>query len=121
MNAPIPRETNSPRQLSAKQLSEILVAVLTRCRHRAGEDEWDAIEEALRRLAEHKRLVRRVLPALRDRLAPTESGSGTGNPPRPGPDRATLMARLTAPRRRGMIPGVSRVVKQSASPTGCGP
>jgi hypothetical protein len=57
-----------PRNLSAKQLADTLVAVLTRCRHRAGEEHWDGIEKALRRLMEHERLVRRVLPELRDRL-----------------------------------------------------
>jgi hypothetical protein len=57
-----------PRNLSAKQLAETLVAVLTRCRHRAGEGEWDAIEETLRRLTEHGRLLRQVLPGLLDRL-----------------------------------------------------
>jgi hypothetical protein len=64
-----------PRNLSAKQLSEIPVAVLARCRHRATEREWDAIEEALRRLTEHERSLRDVLPDLRDRLAASESGS----------------------------------------------
>jgi hypothetical protein len=57
-----------PRQQSAKQLTETLVAILTRCRHRATERGWDAIEEALRRLADHERLLRHVLPELRERL-----------------------------------------------------
>jgi hypothetical protein len=61
-----------PRRLSAKQLSETVVAVLTRCRYRATKCEWDAIEEALRRLKEHERLVRDVLPELRDRLTAPE-------------------------------------------------
>jgi hypothetical protein len=64
-----------PRNLSAKQLSHTLVAVLTRCRHRASEREWGAIEEALRCLGEHERLLRDVLPDLRNRLAAAESGS----------------------------------------------
>jgi hypothetical protein len=63
------------RTLSAKQLSEILVAVLTRCRHRAGEGEWDAIEEVLPPLTEHERLVRFVLPELRERLTAAIGGA----------------------------------------------
>jgi hypothetical protein len=64
-----------PRQQTAKQLTHTLVAVLTRCRHGATEREWDAIEEALRRLKEHERLVREVLPDLRSRLTAAESGA----------------------------------------------
>jgi hypothetical protein len=67
-----------PRQQSAKQLSDTLVAILTPCRHRASECEWDAIEEAIRRLTEHERLVQHVLPELRDRL--TEADPGEGRP-----------------------------------------
>jgi hypothetical protein len=44
-------EAMDPRQQSAKQLAETLVAVLTRCRHRATDREWDAIEEAVCGLA----------------------------------------------------------------------
>jgi hypothetical protein len=61
-------------QASVQQLTETLVAVLTRCRHRVSEREWDVIEEALRRLAEHERLVRQVLPDLRNRLSAAEDG-----------------------------------------------
>jgi hypothetical protein len=53
-----------------------MVAVLTRCRHRASPREWDAIEEALRRLKEHERLVRHVLPDLRCRLTAVQPVSG---------------------------------------------
>jgi hypothetical protein len=67
-----------PRQQSAKRLTHTLVAVLTRCRHRATEREWDTIVEALRRLNEHERLLREVLPDLRNRLAAAESGDGPG-------------------------------------------
>jgi hypothetical protein len=70
-----PEEAIDPRELSAKRLSETLVAVLTPCRHRASEREGDAIEEALRRLKEHERLLRHVLPELRGRLA--AAGSAT--------------------------------------------
>jgi hypothetical protein len=62
-----------PRNLSAKRLSETVLAILTRCRHRAGEREWDAIQEALRRLGEHERLLREILPELRTRLSAAES------------------------------------------------
>jgi hypothetical protein len=62
------------RNLSAKQLADILVAVLTRCRHRAGEDEWDAIQEALRRVGEHERLLRDILPELRNQLSAAQDG-----------------------------------------------
>jgi hypothetical protein len=54
-----------PRQQSAKQFTHALAAVLTRCRRRASEREGAAIEEALRRLKEHERLLRQVLPELR--------------------------------------------------------
>jgi hypothetical protein len=67
-----PRRGMHPRQHTAKQLTQTLVAVLTRCRHRASKREWDAIEETLRRLKEHERLVGEVLPDLRNRLPPAE-------------------------------------------------
>jgi hypothetical protein len=66
-----------PRNLSAKQLAEIVVAVLTPCRHRAGEDEWDAIQEALRRVGEHERLLRDILPELRNRLSAAQDGQSS--------------------------------------------
>jgi hypothetical protein len=70
------------RQQSAKRLTETLLAVLTRYRHRATEREWDAIEEALRRLKEHERLLRDVLPELCGRLTVAESVIIAGNPSR---------------------------------------
>jgi hypothetical protein len=59
--------------------------------------------EALRRLAKHERWLRDVLPELSDRLTAVESA--TARNPAPSGPAGDLMARLTAPRRRGMIPG----------------
>jgi hypothetical protein len=71
------------RHQLAKRLTETLLAVLTRCRHRASEGEGDAIEEAVRRLAEHEGLVRHVLPELRNRLTAVETGGGEEIRPMP--------------------------------------
>jgi hypothetical protein len=48
---------------------------LTRGHHLASEREWDMIEEALRRLTERERMVRHVLPELRNQLTTGSSGT----------------------------------------------
>jgi hypothetical protein len=45
---------------------------VSRRRQRAGPREWAVIQEALHRLAEHERLLRDVLPELRNRLTAAE-------------------------------------------------
>jgi hypothetical protein len=71
-----PGQKSESWQASVQQLTETKVAVLTRSRHRATEREWDAIQEALRWLKEHERLMRHVLPDLRCWLTAVQSASG---------------------------------------------
>jgi hypothetical protein len=67
-------------KLNNRQTDE---AEQTRCRHRATEREWDMIEEAMRRLNEHERLLREVLPDLRNRLTAAEPGAAAETRLRP--------------------------------------
>jgi hypothetical protein len=63
---------DDPRSLPAKTLGETLVAILSRCQYGAEQWEWDVIQEAQRRLREHERLLRDILPELRNRLSAAE-------------------------------------------------
>jgi hypothetical protein len=53
--------------LTARQIADRLHQIMARVRN-ATDEEWDAFEEAIRRVKEHDRLVQNVLPDLRSRL-----------------------------------------------------
>jgi hypothetical protein len=55
--------------LTAKQISETLMQIMVRLRYRCTDEEWMAVEEGIRRVKEHERLVQDVLPDLRNRIS----------------------------------------------------
>ncbi len=59
----------SAAALCAQQITESLLRIAYHARGRLTHDDWDVIEEAVRRVKQHERLVREVLPDLRLRLA----------------------------------------------------
>ena len=62
---------------TAQQLSEALTQLAVRNRP-CDPVEWETVAETIRRLREHERLVRDVLPALRQRLDAAEGRPGAG-------------------------------------------
>ena len=69
--------------LSAQRLAESLQRIVSYARARLTPEDWDVIEEAIRRVKQHERLVQDVLPNLRLRLSEAESRSA--DPDRPSP------------------------------------
>jgi hypothetical protein len=58
--------------MTAEQLTNTMMQVLTRARHRLSDQQWTAIEDGIRRLKEHEDIVSNVLPDLRLRLDEAE-------------------------------------------------
>ncbi len=61
-------------RLRAKELSERLARLAYRARGIVTQDDWDTIEEAIRRLRQHEVLVEDILPELRAKTQPGWNG-----------------------------------------------
>jgi uncharacterized alpha-E superfamily protein len=61
--------------LSAQQSAESLLRIAYLARGRLTHEDWDRIEEAIRRVKQHEQLVNAVLPNLRCRLSEIEGRS----------------------------------------------
>ena len=64
-----------PRQLTAKELSGILIQILCQCRGHLHEHQQAALTEAARRVLQHELFVQDVLPDLRARMDQVEEAA----------------------------------------------
>jgi hypothetical protein len=78
---PLFPQPTPPHDLSGKDLAERLAKAFYRFRDRLTRHDWDALNEAIRRLQHHERLVRDVLPDLRNRLTELEEALTYRPPP----------------------------------------
>lgn len=69
--------------LSAQQIAESLLRIAYHARGRLTHEDWDMIEEAIRRIKQHERLVHDVLPNLRHRLSQAEDRDTAAGRPSP--------------------------------------
>jgi hypothetical protein len=65
--------------MSAKELAERLTRLYYRCRGLVHADDWDALEECIRRIKQHEQLERDVLRDLRARLTEAERAGVSNN------------------------------------------
>jgi hypothetical protein len=64
----------SAAEHSAQRIAGELHRIASFARARLTPEDWDIIEEAIRRVKQHEKLVQDVLPNLRLRLSQTENG-----------------------------------------------
>jgi hypothetical protein len=65
---------------SAQRLAEALQRIVSLARARLTPEDWDIVEEAIRRVKQHEELVHDVLPNLRLRLPETDDPTSPSFP-----------------------------------------